>query len=116
MPFRLDEITTAEGLAAVIPVEWEAYGSPHNAFWEIFKGESIEESTGRQWWLHENTPGSRWIKVTDTGTGKIVGAANWVINKENPFKEPGTLPKATWWSSGEPPLGTLNVRSDQCTD
>ncbi|KAJ8065484.1 hypothetical protein OCU04_006165 [Sclerotinia nivalis] len=47
-------------------------------------------------------PHSHWIQAIDTDTGRIIGAANWLLYKESPYtgevKEPIV---AVWWPEGE---------------
>lgn len=99
MPFEVSEVKSLEEFSLLVPVEWESYSTPHNAFWEVLKGPSIEECTQRQWVMHTADPNSHWLKITNE-TGTVIGGGQWVINQENPFKKPMPEIAATWWPEG----------------
>ncbi|MCJ1311396.1 hypothetical protein MMC25_005067 [Agyrium rufum] len=97
MSFHIIEAKSEEEFSPLIRVEWEAYDTPPNAFWDLLKGPSIEECTQRQWAWHGFDPNSRWLKVVDSASGQVVGGGQWVINREDPFKKPMPSIEATWW-------------------
>ena len=100
MPLNLSEVESKEDFAPLVPVEFEAYSTPLNEFWEILKGPSVSECLDRQWADHEADPKSHWLKITDTDTGAVVGGAEWVVHETNPYEKPVPIPSATWWPEG----------------
>ena len=100
MPLQLAEVQTKAEMAEIVSVEWEAYSKPLNSFWDIQKGPSIEECTERQWAWHEAEPGSHWLKVVDRELGQVVGGAEWIIHKTDPFLKPPMPMTAYWWPEG----------------
>lgn len=97
MPLVVSEVSSMEEFRPIVEVEWEAYDTPNNPFWNILKGSSIEECTVRQWAWHSAVPGSRWIKVLDSENGRIVGAAEWIIHEQNPFQTAHPPLEVSWW-------------------
>lgn len=53
-----------------------------------------------QW--HNADPASHWLKVVDTDTGMVIGAAQWHIHESDPFANLSEKPiSAYWWPEGE---------------
>ena len=100
MPYVLSKVTEREDFNKVIELELNAYKEPLNTLVECFRGPTLEETQERQWQWYQGTPGSQWIKVVCTGTGEVVGGAEWVVYQENPFAEPGSAMIAYWWPQG----------------
>lgn len=100
MGLQLTEVQTEKQFADVAVVEHEAYSKPFNSFWEVLKGPDIAECTARQWSWHAATPNSHWLKVNDEETGEAIGAAEWIVHKENPFVQSSEPLTATWWPEG----------------
>ena len=73
-----------------------SYSTPHNGFWDIFKGESEEECQAPYMQWHEADPSSHWIYVTDTESGQVIGGTQWNIFEQNPYLE-ARAPMAAYW-------------------
>ncbi|KAF1949614.1 acyl-CoA N-acyltransferase [Byssothecium circinans] len=93
MPFHLSPVNLSTDFPELMAVQWASYESPPQQFFRLFcpiqhndRTASLQESTARMLeWQHHDAH-AQWIKVTDTSTGKIVGAAWYkVYHHENPF-------------------------------
>ena len=92
---------------------WEAFETPFEPFLRVVfylsgptpedRRQSIQAAATMMKALQDMSPNSHWIKVIDTATGKLVGAANWVVHKEDPYagKEESGPVVAFWWPEGE---------------
>lgn len=85
MPLSLEEVNDERDFDEITPMLYAAFGEPYNSLRRWFipvrttVENAIEASKGRQiksWTQH---PGIHWLKVTDSDTGKIIGAAEWEI-------------------------------------
>ncbi|KAL7622779.1 hypothetical protein AAE478_006458 [Parahypoxylon ruwenzoriense] len=85
MPLRLEEVKNEQDFGEILPVLYAAFGEPYNSLRKWFipvhttVEAAIEDAKGRNvksWKEHTNI---HWLKVTDTDSGKIVGAAEWEI-------------------------------------
>ncbi|PVI07446.1 acetyltransferas-like protein [Periconia macrospinosa] len=92
MSFQLGEVDLDKDFGEVIRCLWEAHEEPFQPLYRLYcptfdedREASIKESTERFLEWHRHDPQSRWLKVTDTSTGKIVGGAWYKIYSENPF-------------------------------
>lgn len=92
MEFKLSEVDLNADFDELMTVMWDAHEQPDQPFFRLFcpindgnYKSSLEESTMRmrEWDLHD--PHARWLKVQDTSTGRIAGAAWYKIYEENPF-------------------------------
>ena len=101
MPLQLAEVSNEAEFADVVAVEHEAFSNPPNSFWFALRGPSIAECTARQWAEHTTDPKSHWLKVTDSDTQQIAGAAQWVIHETDPFATPVPAATADWWPEGK---------------
>ncbi|KAL9110770.1 MAG: hypothetical protein Q9227_004762 [Pyrenula ochraceoflavens] len=110
MFFHLQEVTSASDFSEIIKLEWRSYEDPYSPLLRLFfpifgtdseaRAESLQESTDRQIKWHESDPSSHWIKVTDSSSGNIVGAANWNFFDENPYSTESDE-ECTWFKEGE---------------
>jgi GNAT superfamily N-acetyltransferase len=86
MPFRLNEVRSAAEFNSIWPVHFQAFRDPYNSFSKFFNpvhttfDAAIQASKTRHVAIWEGDPASHWIKVTETDTGQVVGAAQWDIN------------------------------------
>jgi RimJ/RimL family protein N-acetyltransferase len=94
MSFQLAEADLNTDFHDLVVCMWESHEEPFQPFLRIFcpifdnnREASIKESTERFLEWHQQDPHARWLKVTDTTTGKIVGGAWYKIYNENPFQE-----------------------------
>ncbi|KAI0015811.1 acyl-CoA N-acyltransferase [Xylariomycetidae sp. FL0641] len=87
MPLRLEEVKDEQDFDQILPVLFAAFGEPYNTLRRWFipvhttEDAAIEAAKGRMvknWKTHEN---AHWVKVTDSDTGDIIGAAEWEIRK-----------------------------------
>lgn len=119
MPLELTEMTeeemTLDGVFRdVINAEWDSFQNPPARFMNLYfpiKGEGpeahaerIEDSLVRQIQEHkESSSLCQWLKVVDTETGEIAGAAHWHTFETNPYldKSASMYKEVTWWTSGE---------------
>src|SRR4051794_36019233 len=42
-------------------------------------------------------PNSRWLKVGDKDTSKVIGGAEWMVHETNPFETPQPALPAYWF-------------------
>ena len=101
MPLELKQLCTKDEFTTLVEVEREAYSKPFNSGWEILKGPSLEECRERQWAWHTADPKSKWFYVADTEAGEVIGGAEWIVHRTDPFENssPRSL-KVTWWDDG----------------
>ncbi|KAI1078354.1 acyl-CoA N-acyltransferase [Whalleya microplaca] len=107
MPLLLEEVRNEQDFDQILPVLYAAFGEPYNALRQWFipvhtsVEAAIEASKARMvknWKAHDNL---HWIKVTDSESGKIVGAAEWEIRQK--VDTPGEAQKpinASWHTEG----------------
>lgn len=110
MHFETTEVSANADFDELVRVEWESYEQPYCRLIRLFfpllangsdaRVEALKESTERQLQWHNGDPTSHWIKVVDTETGKIVGAACWHIYEENPYSTQSDE-ECTWYPAGE---------------
>ena len=95
MPFQLSAADLSTDFDAIMAAMWASHEDPFQPFFRLFcpvndgdRAASVRESTARmlEWDRHE--PHARWLKVEDTATGKIAGAAWYKLYDENPFLHP----------------------------
>ncbi|KAI1389435.1 uncharacterized protein F4822DRAFT_200111 [Hypoxylon trugodes] len=105
MPLALEEIKDEKDFDGVQTVLFEAFGEPYNSlrrwFIPVYTTDEAaiqdsKERTVKNWKAHDNL---HWVKVTDTDTGKIIGAAEWEI-REKVDSEPQKPINAYWHKEG----------------
>lgn len=98
MPLILEEIKDEQDFDEIMPMLYAAFGTPYNSLRRWFipvhttVAAAIEASKERQIKSWKQHPGIiHWLKVTDSDTGKIVGAAEWEIREkiDTPVSAPG---------------------------
>ena len=110
MPFETTELSSNADFGELVRVEWESYEQPYCRLLRLFfpildngpdaRAKAMEESTERQLQWHNGDPTSHWIKVVDTETRRITGAACWHIYEENPYSTQSDE-ECTWYPAGE---------------
>lgn len=100
MPLKLHELTKDEEFKAVCDVEHEAYSHPFNGVWEITTGSSPEDCCARQLAWHNADPNSHWLYVTDDETGQVIGGAQWIVHRTNPYVVEQPVKTAYWLPEG----------------
>lgn len=100
MPFNLHALAHDSEFSLIVPVQNRAYSMPFSGFWEILKGESLEEWDARQKLWHHHDPTSHWIYITEDKTGKVAGAMQWNIHDTNPYGDGAPKLSADWWPEG----------------
>ena len=102
MRLSLHEVPTGvfHDFAAIAATEELAYTSPFNAFYEILRGDSLQDFTARQAASHVADPSSTWCYVVDDDTGLVAGAMQWNLHEEYINWKKVEL-KAEWISEGE---------------
>ncbi|KAI4231319.1 MAG: hypothetical protein L6R40_007764 [Gallowayella cf. fulva] len=111
MVLILHEVVSDDEFAAIIGCEWSSYETPYNGFFQIYcpitgtgpdaRLEALKESTDRQLAWHREDATSHWLKVVDSESGQVVGAAQWNIYRENPYLNGVEHTDAFWWPEGE---------------
>lgn len=61
---------------------------------------SIAADKDRNWQKHICTPASNWFLAVETGTKKVVGGAQWLVNTSNPFPNDAERVEADMWPVG----------------
>ncbi|KAI1415340.1 hypothetical protein F5Y13DRAFT_8128 [Hypoxylon sp. FL1857] len=107
MPLLLQVVEDERDFDEILPVLYAAFGEPYNSLRRWFipvhttVEAAIEDAKGRMvkgWKQHE---GIHWVKVTDTDSGAIVGAAEWEIRSTvSPANEPQAPINAYWHIEG----------------
>ncbi len=110
MHFETTEVSANSDFNELVRVEWDSYEQPYCRLLPLFfpvrgegshaRAEALEESVQRQLQWHHGDPTSHWIKVVETETGRIVGAAYWHIYEENPYATQSDE-ECTWYPPGE---------------
>ncbi|KAF2733242.1 acyl-CoA N-acyltransferase [Polyplosphaeria fusca] len=90
MALTLEEVKADGDFDEIVSVLYAAFGHPHKS---LRQRPTVEEL--------EADPDLYWIKVTDTKTGRMAGAAEWEVRKtiEKPSGEPKPL-NAYWHTEG----------------
>jgi flavin-binding protein dodecin len=107
MPFLLEEVTTEKEFDAIYPMLYAAFGDPYNSLrqWFIPVHTTVEAAIDdakaravKSWKQHANLT---WLKVTDTDSGTVVGAAEWEVrDKIDGVGEPQKPINAYWHREG----------------
>ena len=110
MQFETTEVSADADFDELVRVEWESYEQPYCRLIRLFfplldhgpdaRAKALKESTERQLQWHNGDPTSHWIKVVDTETGRMAGAACWHIYEENPYASQSDE-ECTWYPPGE---------------
>jgi hypothetical protein len=88
MPHLLEEVTDPKDFGEILSMLHGAFEEPYNPLHKWFMPvhttvEAMIEATKQRTVKHWNQLNNlRWLKVTDTETGKIVGAAEWEIREQ----------------------------------
>ncbi|KAI1329334.1 hypothetical protein F5Y16DRAFT_107035 [Xylariaceae sp. FL0255] len=88
MPYKLEVVTKPEDFGEIIPMLYAAFEEPYNPLLKWFMPITttveamIEDNTTNTVKHWDESGHLHWLKVTDTETGKIVGAAQWDIRAE----------------------------------
>ena len=107
---KLTEVQGESEFSAILEVHRAAFGHSFRHLWTLLyptlsdspdtRARALADSLARTIGLHKADPCSHWTKVTDTDSGRVVGAARWIISTSNPFK--GLLVvDCLWWPEGE---------------
>lgn len=98
MPFRVEEVKDEQDFAEIARVLWAGFNEPYNAttkwFYPVLTTEAaavdaIEARLVEGW---KGQSDIHWLKAFEVDSGKVVGAAQWVVNKEV-NGEPGPHPQ-----------------------
>ncbi|KAB8596091.1 hypothetical protein FH972_025800 [Carpinus fangiana] len=108
---QLHKVTTREELDAIIPLEWATYHNPYRPEYQFLhpvfgptpadRGAALAADRALVWGRHVANPASHWIYVTDSTTGDLLGATEWLFYDRNPFPQGPQRVTATWWPEGE---------------
>jgi len=108
MGLTLHEIVSSEEFPATVDCERESFGTPFNAFDILYTPQGLDPTATRdaviknQWDSHTNNSVSHWLKVVDSETGIVVGAAQWYVHEKDPFAGPEDhRVDAIWWPEGD---------------
>lgn len=103
MPLVLEEVKDERDFDEIIPMLYAAFGEPYNSLrrWFIPVHTTVEaaieaskERTVKSWKQHQ---GIHWIKVTDTDSGKIIGAGEWEIREKIDTPNEPQQPINAYW-------------------
>ncbi|KAI0388589.1 hypothetical protein F5Y17DRAFT_195013 [Xylariaceae sp. FL0594] len=109
MPLQLETVTEERDFDEILPMLHEAFEQPHNALhpWFMPIHTTVEgaladtkERTIKRWNQGANTC---WLKVTDTDSGRIVGAAEWATRNQDQvasYRDPQKPIDAYWHIEG----------------
>ncbi|KAI1770989.1 hypothetical protein F4818DRAFT_454902 [Hypoxylon cercidicola] len=107
MPLVLEEVKDEKDFDEILPVLYAAFGEPYNSLRRWFipvhttVDAAIEDAKARHIKSWKQHAGIHWVKVTDTDSGKIVGAAEWEIREQvSPPDEPQKPINAYWHIEG----------------
>lgn len=107
MPLLLEEVNDERDFDEIIPMLYAAFGEPYNPLRRWFipvhttVKDAIEASKQRQIKSWKEHSGIHWLKVTDSDTSKIIGAAEWEIREkiDNPGEAQQPI-NASWHIEG----------------
>lgn len=107
MPLLLQEVTDERDFDEILPMLFAAFGEPYNSLRRWFfpihttTEAAVEASKQRHIQAWREHPDLHWVKVTDTDSGKIIGAAEWEIRPEvDPDGRPQVPINAYWHTEG----------------
>ena len=111
MSFKLTELTNDAEFPEVARVEHAAYDEPFCKLKQLFfpirgsapedRERAIEDTIKRQWAWHRADPSSKWLKVVDEETRKVVGAGQWHIYESDAPFSGGEDEECDWFPAGE---------------
>lgn len=109
MPFKCIPFESDDDFYDMMPALWEAFENPFNSFLRIVfylgsteeRTQAIEAAADGTLSIHKATPGSNWLKVVDSTSGYLIGAANWILYESNPYDSPQEPIVAVWWPEGD---------------
>jgi hypothetical protein len=93
MSFELNVVTDEKDFDEIVRVLYAAFSEPPTDFlkWYIPIHTTVDDATeafkGRAIDSWKEDPQCYWLKVTDTETGKILGAACWEVHDANKVQE-----------------------------
>jgi hypothetical protein len=107
MALKLEVVTEERDFDDIASLLWAAFGHPYNSLRQWFipvhttVEAALEDFKGRllKHWNHNDD--LHWIKVTDTQSGHMIGAAEWEVRKtiEQPSGEQKPL-NCYWHTEG----------------
>ncbi|KAF1976795.1 acyl-CoA N-acyltransferase [Bimuria novae-zelandiae CBS 107.79] len=104
MTFKLSDADIEADFDEFMAAQWAAFEEPMQPLFRLFcpsnngdREASLKASTARMLKDYREDPYSRLLKVEDTSTGRIAGAAWYKIYKENPFARPEEETVADWY-------------------
>ncbi|KAF2472387.1 uncharacterized protein BDR25DRAFT_220877 [Lindgomyces ingoldianus] len=106
MPLSLTVVKEAPEFSDIWPVLFEAYQKPYNPFFKHFNPihtteqaalQASKERHIKQWY---DDLKCHWIKITDTDTEDVIGAACWLIHDQPALDEVPGLINAYWHEEG----------------
>lgn len=121
MDFNVSEVVEDAEFKELIQCLIDAFEEPPSKLLQLFipscpsddAQATLAEAVERFSLWHRSDPTSTWIKVTDSETGKLLGAANWNIYDTNPYAE-GSHSECYWWPEG-PGRDAANALMHQLT-
>jgi GNAT superfamily N-acetyltransferase len=88
MAFKILEVTSPTEFDQIWPIHFQSFRTPYNTLSKFFNPvhttleAAIETSKARHIKMWEGNPACHWIKAVSAESGKVVGAACWLINLE----------------------------------
>jgi hypothetical protein len=105
------KVTTKQELDRVLDVVWAANHTPYEPFIQLFfpvlgfttahREAAVADSKERLWKQQTSDPSINWFYVLDTEGEQVIGCAQWVISRTNPFAKGVPKLEAPWWPEGE---------------
>lgn len=111
MTFTLSPVDLSQEWDSFFACEWAAWTNPPQAIWELTypildtgptaEASAVKNAAARQKQDVHADPLSRWMKIVDSDSGKIVAGALWRFYDTNPYRGPVKKSDATWLPKGE---------------
>lgn len=93
--YELLEVVAEAEFEELLEVEFLVFEDPPNLLRLLFlpilgdgpnaRAQAIRESSSRVFEQHKQTPASHWVKAVDDSSGKLLGAALWLLFEEDPY-------------------------------
>jgi hypothetical protein len=107
MPFEVSRVIEVSELDELMEMDYEAWQTPYIPQLKHFRpsfparAESIAFAKARKTKkLLENDPNCFFIKIKDTETQEVVGAATWIFNEASDDTDNDEKAKAEWYPEG----------------
>lgn len=110
LEFRLAPVSGIADFEELARVQRDSYEEPDCRLIQLLfpqngpgpnhRDAAIKEAAARLHGRYPGPPSSRWMKVVDNNTGKLLGAALWHIFDQDPYVVVPSV-QCTWFAEGE---------------